>query len=130
MKICQSCGICCTHTEMILSSDDVQRILDYFSKKSQNIDFFEFDGRFYRLKNIDDHCVFYIPNEKKCLIYPIRPMGCRFYPMIFDQSRNKCILDDECPHNRIFYSNPSRFKAICLSLRKWIFSHILNQTRS
>ncbi len=80
---------------MILTPSDIARIeglgysLTYFAVKSS-------DG-FYRLRNVDGHCVFYDPSERRCIIYPWRPLGCRVYPIIYDLD-GKCItVDLECP---------------------------------
>ncbi len=127
MKICRTCGVCCTHTEMILTTNDIQRIIDNIPSEVLTIPFFESDQEFNRLINIDGHCVFFSTPDNKCTIYSFRPEGCKFYPMIYDSLLNKCILDEECPHHRIFYSNPSNFMKKCLDLRKWLKLHVFKQ---
>jgi len=111
---------------MILSKEDILNISENLQEPLSSESFYDFDGKFYRLKNIDGHCIFYLPETRKCSIYSIRPMGCKFYPMIYDLESKTCVLDDECPHNRLFYSNPKRFKKVCSDLKKWLSTYILN----
>lgn len=129
MKICRTCGICCTHTEMILSLEEIENISKNLPDSHKNEKFYEYDGQYYRLINVNGNCVFFLPEEKKCLIYSFRPMGCRFYPMIFDLDSNSCILDNECPYNRLFYSNPTRFKKVCFDLKRWLSTNILKRKK-
>ncbi|MHA1611188.1 MAG: YkgJ family cysteine cluster protein [Promethearchaeota archaeon] len=127
MKICRACGVCCNHTEMILSQKDIQRIIDNVPSEVLTIPFYVVNQGFNQLNNIDDHCVFFSPSDIRCTIYQFRPEGCKFYPMIFDSHLNKCILDSECPHHKIFYSNPSNFRKKCLDLRRWLKLHIFKE---
>ncbi|MCD6514997.1 MAG: YkgJ family cysteine cluster protein [Candidatus Odinarchaeota archaeon] len=91
--LCDHCGYCCQETEMLLTENDIRRIQKLgFSK-----DFFvRVDGKLLKLKNINGHCVFWDPLKKRCTIYPYRPIGCRVYPVIYDISKRKCIIDKEC----------------------------------
>lgn len=89
---CIKCGICCVGTEMELLAEDIRRIVEAGYKLE---DFaVERDG-VYRLKNVDGHCVFYEPTSRSCKIYPIRPVGCRLYPLIFDG--RGVDVDKTCP---------------------------------
>ena len=54
------------------------------------------DG-FCELRNIDGHCYFYNPESKECKIYENRPDGCRFYPIVYDVKKRKCVVDKDCP---------------------------------
>jgi len=78
---------------MFLSKEDVDRIISQGFK--QNDFCFKNEEGFFQLKNIDGEC-FFLKNNK-CQIYEFRPMGCRFYPIVFDLDKNKAVLDDECP---------------------------------
>jgi len=120
-SICLSCGKCCLATEMILSEQDIRLILDY-NERYQNKDDFSFINRegLHQLKNVDGHCYFFNINSNKCAIYNQRPQGCRFYPLIYDHFRKRCILDDDCPNPRILYQDYNQIEAICKSLRKFL----------
>lgn len=114
---CDNCGLCCLNTEMILSKKDCETILEN-GQELQAIHDFAFlnEEGFYQLKNIDEHCVFFNIDQKKCEIYEYRPMGCRFYPMIFDLSLRKCDLDEECPNKEHIYPSKKDMLTICRQL--------------
>lgn len=92
------CIKCCINTEMFLLRDDINRIIilgfkeDFFSR--------DFNG-FKSLKNNDGRCVFH--DGKKCTIYSSRPLGCKLYPVIFDEILKRPILDEFCPHDEKFF---------------------------
>lgn len=92
---CENIRLCCIDTEMTLTKRDVERIegIGYDKKvflvKSK-------DG-FCELRNVDGHCYFYDPSTKLCEIYDFRPEGCRYYPVIYDMKRRKCVIDKDCP---------------------------------
>jgi len=58
-------------------------------------DFYVRKGGFYRLLNINGKCVF-LNLDNQCVIYENRPLGCRVYPLIYDEERG-VVLDSECP---------------------------------
>lgn len=91
---CTNCGICCTETEMLLSQKDISRLV----KKGFGENFFvNCDKHGYAiLKNLDGYCVFYDLEHRRCSVYTDRPLGCRIYPVIFDEEKG-VILDDICP---------------------------------
>jgi uncharacterized protein len=126
MNLCQTCGICCLSTEMQLSNEDIELIANKSELKKE--DFCEFYDGFFRLKNVDGHCIFFQKETISCEIYNFRPFGCKLYPMIFDSEKNKCSLDDDCPHRKKFYRHKPEFQKKCSNLRSWVsknFSHIL-----
>ncbi len=126
MKICLSCGKCCYNTEMELSKQDVNRIEDQNTMGLRREDFcFETDG-FLILKNIDNHCIFLDPDTNLCKIYLFRPTGCKFYPLIFNQEKNKCVIDEDCPHRKKFFKHEPIFKKNCRELRKWVSNELIN----
>jgi len=88
-----SCAKCCYDTEMILSRADIQRIVELgFEEK----DFCVYDNEgFPKLRNVNGACFFL--SEKQCQIYRSRPQGCRYYPIIYDSSQGKVVLDSDCP---------------------------------
>jgi len=53
--------------------------------------------RFLTASNVDGHCFFYDPATKLCRIYESRPEGCRYYPVIYDLEKRKCVVDKDCP---------------------------------
>jgi Fe-S-cluster containining protein len=55
------------------------------------------------LKNSEGKCIFL--EDKGCKIYNSRPAGCRLYPLIFDESSGKTVLDDFCPYGCEFQYN-------------------------
>ncbi|MEX2690290.1 MAG: YkgJ family cysteine cluster protein [Candidatus Njordarchaeia archaeon] len=96
-EIClkNNCHKCCINTEMILTPTDIERIKRHGYKLES---FAYFDGKYWRLKNRNGKCVF-LQNDGRCSIYSYRPSGCRSYPVIFDESTGKCILDGSvCPY--------------------------------
>ncbi len=82
---CQDCGECCLITEMILSKEDIKRIIKSSPNNLKKEEFvFKNKEGFFQLKNISEHCVFFDFLSKQCKVYESRPQGCRFYPLIFD----------------------------------------------
>lgn len=73
--------------------DDIERIESLGYKRSL---FAEKRGSFIRLKNVDGHCIFLDPRTGSCRIYEKRPLGCRIYPLIYDEELG-ILLDPECP---------------------------------
>ncbi len=118
---CEECGKCCLDTEMTLSLKDIQLIIDSSNIPLNKDAFVErTTENLYQLKNIDGHCVFLDANSKLCKIYEFRPQGCRFYPMIYNLTIKKCVLDKECPRTHLFYQYPQDFKAICSKLKIFV----------
>jgi len=78
---------------MILTPSDIRRITSLGYELSY---FAEFRNGFYRLRNVDGHCVFLDVSSGKCKIYPHRPLGCRIYPVIYVEDIGPTI-DKECP---------------------------------
>ncbi len=81
---------------MMLTAEDIERIeglgyRDFFLKR---------DG-FFMLKNVDGKCIF-LDENGRCSIYEHRPEGCRYYPMVYDISSKKVVLDNYCPYSREF----------------------------
>lgn len=88
---------------MLLLKDDVQRIVNLGFKE----DFFAVNVRgFNVLRNSNGRCVFH--DGAQCTIYPNRPLGCRLYPVIFDENLNRPVKDGLCPFRAEF---PLQFKA-------------------
>jgi Fe-S-cluster containining protein len=95
--IIHRCVQCCLETQMLLSPDDVRRIerLGY-----ELADFAVQVEAGWSLKNVSGRCVFL--GEESCRIYPNRPEGCRIYPLLYDETSGRAILDHLCPYTREF----------------------------
>ena len=85
---------------MPLTRDDIERIIglgyktdDFTVKRSGN----------WKLKNKHGRCVFLTADG--CLIYPYRPIGCKLYPLVYDEYETKPILDNLCPYKHQFQFN-------------------------
>ncbi len=91
------CVKCCLETEMLLLEEDVERI----SRLGFETEHFvvDRDGWLY-LRNINGRCVF--NDAEKCLIYEARPLGCRLYPIVYDEDYGAVTLDEYCPHRGEF----------------------------
>jgi Fe-S-cluster containining protein len=91
---CSHCGICCEKTEMLLSKEDVERLLRKGYKKDR---FARCDKKgFVKLRNYGGYCVFYDHERRRCKVYGQRPSGCRLYPVIYDEEKG-IVLDEICP---------------------------------
>lgn len=117
---CENCGLCCLNTEMILSDNDLARILDNNDDINRDDIVFLNDGGFYQLKNVDEHCIFYDENSGSCKIYSMRPKGCQFYPLIYDLDEDKCVLDETCPHPEIFYQSKQVKNKTCIEIKRFL----------
>lgn len=118
---CQNCGECCLRTEMILSKNDIIKIINNTDQNLQKKDFvFNNKDGFSQLKNIKDHCIFLDSHSDQCKIYEHRPQGCRFYPLIFDFHLKNCIFDNDCPRLHLFYQNKTELKNTCVNLSRFL----------
>ena len=118
---CENCGKCCIETEMILSFEDIELIKKNSIDNIGEGDFvFKNENERFQLKNIDGHCVFLNYSAKKCKIYEFRPQGCRFYPLIYDINKKKCLLDDDCPKKDQFYNTKQSLKITCSNLKRFL----------
>lgn len=119
-QICEDCGKCCQKTEMLLSEQDIRLIEENISSITRE-EFTELSEKgIYQLKNKDNNCVFLDITSKLCSIYEIRPQGCRFYPIIYDNEKKICIYDEECPRISQFYLDWKKFKNLCNNIKKFI----------
>ncbi len=75
------------------------------------------DG-FCELKNVDGNCYFYDLDSKKCIIYENRPEGCRYYPIIYDARKRKCIVDKDCPSEETV--TRAEIRKICHKVRRLV----------
>jgi len=103
-------------TEMTLTREDTTRIeaLGYDRK-----DFLVRGmAEFCELRNVDGHCYFYNPNTKECIIYENRPEGCKYYPIIYNARKRKCVVDSDCPSAKTVTREEIRKK--CHKVRKLV----------
>lgn len=77
---------------MVLTPSDIERIKEHGFKKE---DFVEIVDGFFKLKNVEGHCVFL--REGRCAIYGYRPIGCSLYPIVIEVDTGDITLDYECP---------------------------------
>ena len=92
-KCPKGCVKCCLRTEMIITPSDIRRLEMLGFKKNK---FATYDGKFWRLKNVSNKCVFLDEKQKICKVYEHRPLGCRAYPVIYLIGEGFTI-DRECP---------------------------------
>ena len=113
---CEEVRLCCTETEMTLTREDVERI------ESLGYDRKDFLVRvmagFCELRNVDGKCFFYDPVTKICRIYENRPEGCRYYPIIYDMRKRKCIIDADCPSGETVTRDDIR--RVCHKVRRLV----------
>lgn len=64
---------------MELSVTDLRRLERVGHSKEAFAD--KGDDGIWRLRNVEGHCVFLEPKSRKCMIYPMRPLGCYIYPV-------------------------------------------------
>jgi Fe-S-cluster containining protein len=90
---CLRCGVCCRETEMLLSNADIARL----ERKGYSRGFFvRFDRYGYaKLRNLRGCCVFYDAEKQLCKVRADRPLGCRIYPVIYDEEKG-IVVDDIC----------------------------------
>jgi len=110
------CVECCLETRMPLSDLDLNRIL----KRGYKLECFavKTDGEWH-LKNSSGRCVFLV--EERCGIYPHRPEGCRLYPLVYDETLRKAMIDPLCPYGHLFRvqkNDVKRLKTLVRALRQ------------
>ena len=93
----KNCHLCCNQTNMHLTQTDILRITQQYPSTSF---FTQTKDGWLQLKNHSGRCIFHDGNE--CTIYPIRPTGCRLYPLSFDIDQQKAIYDSICPYPESF----------------------------
>jgi len=91
---CLRCGACCRETEMLLANADIERL----ERKGYSKKFFvRFDSEGYaKLRNRQNHCIFYDVEKQQCKVYRERPLGCRLYPVIYNETKG-IVVDSICP---------------------------------
>ena len=79
---------------MLLSEEDIRRL----ERKGYDRDFFaHYDSESYvTLRNYRGYCVFYDVEKRRCKVRAIRPLGCRIYPVVYDEEKGIAV-DSICP---------------------------------
>ncbi|TFG09339.1 YkgJ family cysteine cluster protein [Candidatus Thorarchaeota archaeon] len=80
---------------MTLTHEDLERIeaLGY----SRDDFMVAAEDGFSELRNVNGLCFFYDKDRQECRIYEDRPEGCKYYPVVYDVSRDRCVVDRDCP---------------------------------
>jgi Fe-S-cluster containining protein len=78
---------------MLLSNADIARL----ERKGYSRQFFvRFDRDGYaRLRNLRGCCVFYDAEKRVCKVRADRPLGCRIYPVLYDEEKG-IVVDGIC----------------------------------
>jgi Fe-S-cluster containining protein len=78
---------------MLLSIEDIERL----ERKGYRKEFFiRFDrGGYAKLQNRQGYCVFYDVEKRRCKVRADRPLGCRIYPVIYDEAKG-IVVDTIC----------------------------------
>ena len=106
------CIQCCIETNMLLSYQDIETI----EKIGYTKDFFVIEKKgWLQLKNLHGRCVFH--NGNTCTIYDHRPEGCRLYPIVYDKTNRRTIIDDECPQRHCFSFSKTRASQLITLVR-------------
>ncbi|MHA1380368.1 MAG: YkgJ family cysteine cluster protein [Candidatus Helarchaeota archaeon] len=112
---CQRCGECCSLYCIPVTDKDIRRIMKFLNRPlkdaPQFVELVEPEEDIlesyedvpkvlvedYNCANIvlvlksdkeEKYCCFY-DNEKKCTIYPVRPLVCRFFPFVYEYEDGK-----------------------------------------
>ena len=118
---CKECGKCCLNTEMILSHSDIMNIYKISPDNLLQEDFTNLnEDNLLQMINVNGNCFFFNIKTKTCKIYENRPQGCIFYPLIYDFTKEKCILDDDCPRTHLFYQDANLKREVCKNLKKFL----------
>jgi Fe-S-cluster containining protein len=97
---------------MMLSLNDIKKIKKLGFKE----DFFLIKKNgWFKLKNKNGKCVFL--KNGRCIIYGYRPLGCRLYPLIYDEAKG-LIIDVLCPYNKEFKASKTEVEALIKLIKK------------
>lgn len=107
-EIClkNNCFKCCINTEMLLSLIDIKKIKERGFKEESFL--IKKDG-WLKLRNKHGKCVFLKNGE--CSIYEFRPLGCKLYPLIYDENKGP-VIDELCPFNKKFKASKTDVKTL------------------
>lgn len=113
---CDDVRLCCIETEMTLTRADMERIDELGYDRAEYVTRTS-DG-FCQLRNINGACFFYDRETRLCVIYESRPEGCRYYPIVYDVRKRKCIADRDCPSRSTVTRDDIR--DVCYKVRRLV----------
>ncbi len=90
---CKKCGFCCDAPTV--TKKDLSKIAGYLNIPLNKVikEYCKFfNGKIGELKEIKGKCIFYDFDNKKCLIYPVRPLICRFRPYSIQYKNGELII--------------------------------------
>ena len=102
MKVfeCKLCGDCCHGKGGIsINEAEMEKIASFINieKESFALEYtYTSNGRVSIRSGEDGYCVFYDAENKRCKVRAHRPLGCRIYPVIYDEDKG-IIVDHICP---------------------------------
>ena len=96
---------------MELSVKDLQR-LEQSGYHREEIAEKGADG-IWRLRNVEGHCVFLEPKERRCTVYIMRPLGCYIYPLNLSPD-GVLVVDSICPAGESMTADERKKKAALL----------------
>jgi len=99
---------------MTLTKKDAERIDAQGYQRSEYL--VKGSDGFCELRNVEGHCYFYDPETKLCKIYEARPDGCRYYPVVYNVKKRKCVLDSDCPLREVITRQEMR--KICHKVKR------------
>lgn len=96
------CTKCCYEAEMPLTEADIVR-LEALGHRRQDFALLD-DERVPQLRMTDGHCIFLLGG--RCSVHADRPVGCRLYPLVWDQFAGRVVRDEFCPFTLEFPRDP------------------------
>ena len=101
---CQMCGQCCEKLELPWHADNIGRMAEFLKMDEEELVtryygdiYWENGERYIRWDESRRKPCAFLGEDKKCKIYPVRPEGCRAYPIDTNLGRNGV----DCPAMRI-----------------------------
>jgi Fe-S-cluster containining protein len=96
---------------MLLSRSDI-RLLERVGHDVGKFARFNKQG-FAQLRNCRGCCIFYQADKHRCKIYRHRPLGCRIYPVMYDEEQ-RVVVDGLCPQAETVSKREILLKAVKL----------------
>ncbi len=111
-QICRkyNCHHCCIETEMLLTKKDIKTITKNTGinpEKYVKLTDDDFKMLRNRMHGDRDQC-FFLDKNGLCEVWPFKPEGCQFYPLIWDLENHNAVRDDICPYSNEFEVNNER----------------------
>lgn len=94
---CYQCGACCRDFIPQFNSEDVLKIAEHIGKTFGVVERMIKES-YKRFNNKPFDCIF-LTAKKRCTIYPVRPEGCRLFPLFTDFGSS----DVDCQGHREFH---------------------------